>query len=152
MAELQDDDLAVLINVERRRSRVLEYLPETVECIHPDDESGIPWFVEWIGAMYSNKHRLTMRKPPSQTQISKDVDNFVNKMKWRWIFRESEKEQVTKIRRETPVCEKLVDMEVTAWARMLRQALMRAADSVKSGDFNTPRLYIWALRRLKQSE
>ena len=81
--ELKGAELQTLINRDGRRSRVLEYLPDTKECINPDDESKHPWFIEWLAAQHSGKHVHTLRSPPGLDSIRYDLAMFLEKVKWR---------------------------------------------------------------------
>ena len=79
---------------------------------------------------------------------------FRNKVKWRSLLEQKEGlPQVEKIKRPSVLCSKLVEPEVKAWCGMLGQNVLRAVDvgARTESMFHTPKLDIWALRRLKVS-
>ena len=150
---LKGDELALLINKECRESRVLEFLPSERECAISDDNS-IPWFVIWLGSLFSPKYRHTLRSVPRLTKTRWDIAQFINKIKWRAALKDDNNGEVVRIVRKPAPCTHLVEPELVAWCSRLRNNLLRSvnAGTKQGGDFNSSQLFMWALRQLKNSD
>ena len=111
--------------------------------------------MEWLAAQYTGKHLHTLRSVPKLDSLRSDIGSFINKVKWRSVFDKQGggADPVVKIKRPIQPCENLVEPEVSAWCRLFRQGLLRAAQNgVETGArFNTSKLYLWAVKRLRRS-
>ena len=129
LVELKGTELDTLINGADRQSRVLEYLSNSKECVHPDYDSNHPWFMEWSAAQFTGKYVHTMRSSPKLPSVRHDLTMFIEKVRWRSKLQNGDGGAPTvKIKRPPQPCNLLVEPEVQGGCRHLRERLLRAAD------------------------
>ena len=89
-----------------------------------------------------------------------NLNNAINKMKWRWIHRDSD-DPLPKIivkTKHTAPCLSVCAPEIDVWASMLRIAVLkRARKAINRSRFDTSfanmtKLVTWPLGRLRQSK
>lgn len=69
----------MIVDGQARLSRALRFWPDTFECTGLDDS--VPWFVAWLAALHSSKHRYTMRTAPNVKRLHDDLSQFVSRTK-----------------------------------------------------------------------
>ena len=63
---------------------VYNYESKTLTSVQ---ECKIPWPIVWVCTRYSRKHIFAKRKLPDLRWMHEELNQFCDKMKWRWIFR-----------------------------------------------------------------
>ena len=129
MQKLSGEELAMLINVQVRCSRALEYLPAERECVlvSTDAADDVPWFVVWLCSLYNTKFRHTMRAPPKLDSLRADLVSFADRLRWRWCKRKETDQPVARIKLPSVWCNEVIAPELEAWRGFFRKNVLRAA-------------------------
>ena len=118
----------------------------------------IAWPLAWILTRFNRKHIFCSRALPNRRKFLSAVETFINKMKWRWLYRNStdEKSLIRYRHIPTPTCNFPVDITFQLWCDGLRRSLIvsfRRCLSRASGDrsyANTIALNKWGMDLLHQ--
>lgn len=81
-------DIWWLQNFHLLEQKVSVYDPFTKSIYHPQAYN-VPWPIVWILARYNRKHIWATKKLPGADWIVQDIRQFVDAVKWRWVFRNS---------------------------------------------------------------
>jgi hypothetical protein len=134
--------------------------PDQHVAVVPDRSAGIPWFVALLLGSTSRKHIYINNRGLQLAPVRKAIANLVNKIKWCWHFRHSERDapwQKPLVRREVRRYKAIVPPEVAVFTRRIaataerqvRIANKRIARRKCYG--NTPAFVMMALKWLRHN-
>ena len=118
----------------------------------------IPWPVQWLLSTFSKKYIFINNSAPKIQPIIQSLNQFVNKIKWKWVHRNSEPQSFRNLgirSARTPTCNKLIDPILNGWLLDIRRRIIGKAISLVRGrahgaHSNTFPLVTIALRQLKR--
>ena len=117
-----------------------------------DVPGSIAWPILWFVTSHSAKHRFAFNRPPDSWSTT-DVQQFINKLKWRLHLTGSvqDNKMPLKLQRPTPFCPNQVNPDFQPWANAFRASIARSVHKL-SKSFKTPTfgLQKLALRLLKR--
>ena len=83
LRELDSHDLNSLAVFSRYADHTCMYDASTLQCT----QEWIPWPVRWLLSRQSPKHISVSRALPSLKKLMEDVDSNLNKLRWRYVYR-----------------------------------------------------------------
>ena len=86
----------------------------------------LPWPVLYILATHNHKHRFQNSNFPNPRIVKEDIQNFTNKLRWRWIFRHRRTTRPLSIRfkKRCPRCPYPVDAALESSLRYLSSSMV----------------------------
>ena len=102
------------------RSSVV-YYDHQQKAVHPVLHE-LPWPITWILSRFNRKHIWCNQRHPNLTSTAQSMQQFCEKMKWSWWFRNDPPMSVSSIRIPwcpTPRCPYQIDPALMAWLRRL---------------------------------
>ena len=150
-------DIWWLQNFHLLEQKVSVYDPFTKSIYHPQAYN-VPWPIVWILARYNRKHIWASKKLPGADWIVQDIRQFVDAVKWRWVFRNSRTPKPSVYFKLHNPCNVPVDGAVQFWLDTLHAKLV--AEAKRATNFakhrskcwsNMNPLVRWGLKLLKQS-
>ena len=117
----------------------------------------VPWPVVWLLGHHNDKHRLCKTRVPRLSEVREDIQNFCNKLAWRWYLRDVQKERCPYIgrSRRTPPCPYTLPAPLAAWMHDFKSTILGAVtvkyNAAKLAYYqgNTHPLHKWALRLIR---
>ena len=99
---------------------------KTLSSVH---EYKIPWPIVWVCTRYSRKHIFAKRKLPDLRWMHEELNQFCDKMKWRWIFRHDPSPQPSVRFSLNSRCSTPVDAGLQFWLDNFRRRMVCTACS-----------------------
>ena len=148
-------DLCCIANFQLLRDQILGFDRDARAVVLSGHVT--PWPIVWVLARYNRKHIWCPNRLPDLTNIRGHVDDFCNKVKWRWIFRNEPAEHMPfRIKHSrTTACTSLTNPELECWLQGLKKTIYSSFKTSFSkhrhGQYHGNQLPVvrWGLRMLK---
>ena len=120
-------DIYWLFNFKELCKRIYMYREETKAAQHPTYDE-IPWPITWTLARYHSKHIFFSGVKPRVEEVKQNVQNFINKIKWKWLLRKEEKHEcsVKPPKGRVVHCSNQVDAALQCWLNSLQNTMVTA--------------------------
>ena len=123
-----------MADFDRLYKQVYLYEMDSRSARHPDPGE-VPWPIIYALSRYHAKHQFCSRKLPDIHKIGLQVQNFLHKVEWAWLFKDMNKARpsVSVKNVTTPAC-KSIDYthHIRRWTTGMMEAIMTEAASVQS--------------------
>ena len=119
-------DILTLAAWQAYGSLVKQYIPSEKRLV---DTDRIPWPVKWLFIRRHRKHIFRSNTLPNMGTITHQVNNFVNKMKWRWALRHNHRATSVAVPRDrrTPACNVVCDASLNFLLDQFRNGMCQTA-------------------------
>ena len=99
------------------------------KCIIPIGYGDLKWPVVWTLSRYHPKHIWTSRRLPQLHSRKRAINQFTDRIKWRWFLRYEDLPPCDYRVQGLPVapCNELVDVGLIAWLSGLQRAMIEGA-------------------------
>ena len=158
LADLSIEDTWWLRNFEKleERIQVFDFLSKTVV---PVNLCKVPWPVVWALARYNRKHIWATRKLPPTEWMCSALQEFCQRMRWKWHFRDKKSAKPSIWFRSNTHCGEIIDPGLQFWLDRFYQLMagetvkvQKRAKRKKEAVSNMSSLVRWGIRLLKDSK
>ena len=87
------DDFAWMMKMSELRTNIYVYDGDT-KSVHNPSQQELAWPGVMILARYHRKHVLHNKQPPNPKKIREALSDFINKIKWRYYFKDSSNNRI----------------------------------------------------------
>lgn len=84
----------------------------------------VPWPIVWVLARFSRKHIFSSRKLPPPEWMCSAMQDFGQRIRWKWFFRNSSAPKPSIVFRSTSHCGHVVDPGLVFWLDRFHQQMI----------------------------
>ena len=134
MQDMTLEDAYYMNHFHDLEQRIEVFSPETSSMLHVRD-CKVPWPIVWVLARFSRKHIFSSRKLPPPEWMRSAMQDFGQRIRWKWVFRNSSAPKPSIVFRSTSHCGHVVDPGFVFWLdrfhRQMIGEMLRACKRAK---------------------